>query len=116
MTVIGTQILYHFLKPEWIVYKAAEIKYREKDNEQAALLYEKSFTMGLKYPLGLLKLGHVYLEMEQFSKAQKVYEIYLTEKPNDVQALRDYAAILTANGEFEAAAKVYQRIISQPSQ
>ncbi len=116
LTIVGTQFGYLWIHEDWVTYRHAQDKYKEKKWSEAAVLYEKSFDMGLKHPEGLLRWAQTYIEMKQFSKAKDLYRQYLNVKPDDLQALKGYAGLLTANGEFDEAEKIYQKLLKKDGQ
>ena len=113
--VVCTHFFYHYTNPEWVVYREAENAYLAENWLEAAQLYEKSFSLGLKYPVAMLKIARTYTEMKEYSKAKKWYLTYLKIKPYDIRAKKEYASTLTANGEFGKAAEIYQELLKNQS-
>lgn len=111
VVVISMHYLYPLVRPGWVIYREAEDSYQAKEWQQAAFLYEESLQMGVRNPVIKLQLARSYFEMKNFSKAKAAYREYLSEHPNDVWVLKEYAGALTASGEFEEAAKVYQELL-----
>jgi tetratricopeptide (TPR) repeat protein len=51
------------------------------------------------------------LDAEAFERAQPVFEQYLAEHPDDIDAWRDYAVTLQRLGHYEAAEQIYLRLV-----
>lgn len=111
--IIGiiTHYTFIFFNDKWIVYSQAESFFAKKQWEKAAPIYEKSIAMGVDSPEAILKIAKSYNHMKNLPQSIRWYKAYLNLKPDDFWAQHEYASALTANGNFEEAAKVYQRLL-----
>lgn len=113
--IISMHFLYRYMNPQWIAYRQAEHSYYDQDWDAAILYYNESLAKGIANPYIYSKLGDVYSKTHNFPMAVKSYEKYLELHPNELWAMRAYAGVLTANGEFERAEQEYQKIMELES-
>lgn len=109
--VISTHFLYLYMKPQWIAYRQAELSYQHEEWENAIKYFQISIAKGIDNPYVYSKLGDAYSKTRNFPMAVQSYEKYLQLRPNELWAMRAYAGVLTANGDFDRAAQEYQKIL-----
>lgn len=109
--ILSTHFLYLYMKPQWIAYRQGEVSYEHQEWENAIKYYQVSLSKGIDNPYVYSKLGDAYSKMRNFSMAVQSYEKYLELRPDELWAMRAYAGVLTANGEFDRAAQEYQKIL-----
>lgn len=111
--VISTHFLYLYMKPQWLAYHQAEVSYQNQEWENAIQYYQISIAKGIHNPYVYSKLGDAYSKTRNFPMAVQSYEKYLELRPDELWAMRAYAGVLTANGEFDRAAQEYQKILER---
>jgi len=111
--VISTHFLYLYMKPQWLAYRQAEVSYQNQEWESAIHYYQVSLAKGINNPYVYSKLGDAYSKTRNFPMAVQSYEKYLELRPNELWAMRAYAGVLTANGEFDRAGQEYQKILEE---
>lgn len=112
LVILTSHFAYRWIKPQWIVYHSAEEAYKNRQWQNAIALYKESFDLGLNYPNALLRLAESHIQLNQYSQAAEIYEDYLKKEPQDAFVLKDYAGMLTAEGKFDKAAEIYQRLLN----
>lgn len=111
LTAIMIHFVYQAARPQWVVFRQAENMYAAQQWEQATLLYEKSFAMGLHNPTAILRLAHSYMELKMFPQAIEWYKQYLKIHPHDAKIRRALSGAYLGNHEFDKASEQLQFII-----
>lgn len=111
-----THFAFLYFNPNWVLFREAENLFAQSQWERAAAIYEKINANGLDYPPASLKLAKTYFKMKNYPLAIRWYQDYLQKKPHDIWAKKEYAGALTANGNFDEAAKVYQSLLKESAQ
>lgn len=111
MTILATFATYHYKNQEWIAYREAEEKYRNKEYAKAIPLYKMSLEKGVTAADANLHLATSYVVMGNFADAIVLYQKYLSTHPKDKKAHLDLAKALEWSGNLKEAEIEYQNIL-----
>lgn len=111
-TVSGaTHLAYHWIKPQWVLYRKAEQLSAKQQWMPAIALYQESLDMGMPPAKVQLKIAQAYVENKDFAKAIEWYRRYLILYPRDLWAHRSLAGAYMGNQQFDEAAKEYEFLL-----
>lgn len=111
LTVISSIITYRTTQKKWVLYSAAENKFRKKSFEQAIDLYQNSLKIGSTSPFAYLHLADSYVAIGNFKEGIKFYQMYLEIYPDDQAVRLLLARALSWNGNIKESVEEYHKIL-----
>ena len=86
-------------------YNLANFYYQQKDFEKAEQYYLDALEMDNELHIVKLNLAHLYSSIGQPIKAEKLLEEYVSDFPEDANALYNYGLILSENKKYQESLK-----------
>jgi predicted Zn-dependent protease len=111
ITSLGTVLLYWNTQAEWMLYRNAETKYRDKDYESAIGLYKKSLEAGAPSSRVILNLANSYLAVGNFKEAIVLYKEHLVKNPKDTNVRLELARALSYIGNLKESEMEYKKTL-----
>jgi predicted Zn-dependent protease len=111
LTSLGSIFLYRTTQQDWIIYREAETKYKNKDYEAAIILYKKSLEAGVPSSKIAINLANSYVATGNFKEAVVLYKNYLLEHPKDTNVRLELARALSYIGNFEESEVEYKKTL-----
>ena len=86
----------------------------KEDNLESALLsFRKAYDIESTNPMVQANLGSIYVKYMDYVEAESLVQEVYTQMPNNTIVANNFAIVLRTQGEYEAAAGVYKKILSR---
>lgn len=109
LTTLSAVMIYYTLQKKWIFYREAEVKFNNKEFQEAISFYKESLDKGHTTDHIYSHLGDAYVAVGNFKDAIQMYKIYLVHHPDDKTVRHSLARAYSWNGDIKEAEQEYRK-------